>query len=186
MQVKTIDVLRDVRKTLSDSTKWTTGGYARDSGGEQTDACGEIAVSWCGQGAVYASGSARGMPTLQQVMYDDESGSGSDWARPLLDSLDIIAVRFGFDGFIDANDNGGRAEVLRIIDSAIAELEGQGDSCHRSIRSAAAPSLRGRPKVAIESSCAFTRQGPGGRRQHDASGNAARQFSIPPFNQHHC
>jgi hypothetical protein len=123
MQVKTIDLLRDVRKTLSNSTKWTTGGYARDSAGHETDACDEVAVSWCGQGAIYACGSARGMPTLRQVMCDDESGAGSDWARALLDSLDIIAARFGFDGFIDANDNGGRAEALRVIDSAIAELE---------------------------------------------------------------
>ena len=180
MQVKTIDVLRDVRKTLSDSTKWTTGGYLRDSANHETDACDEIAASWCGQGAIYACGSARGMPTLRQVICDDESGSGSDWARPLLDSLDIIAVRFGFDGFIDANDNGGQAEVLRVSTpplpnskpEAIPATNQSGQQSHPAPRTA-----EGRHRVVVRVQTAWAGQ----RRQQGASRNAARQFSMGPL-----
>lgn len=168
MRVKTIDVLREVRKTLSDSTRWTTGGYARDSAGHPIDACDKLAASWCGHGAIYACGWAHGMPTLGQVICDDESGSGYDWARPLLDSLDNIAVGFGFDGFIDANDSGGRAEVLRVLDSAIAELEARGKSRRRPIRSAVAPRL------------AASRRSPSSRRGRSyGEGRAAAATGCP-------
>ncbi len=121
MRVKAIDVLRDVQKVLSDPEKWTTGEYARDSAGRETDPGDKLAVCWCGQGAVYACGMARGMPTFRQLVRDE--WKGLDWAKPLLEFLDTVGARRGFKGLLDANDTGGREVVLSIIESAIAELE---------------------------------------------------------------
>ena len=141
MRIQAIEVLRDVRDLLSEPARWTRGEYARDSAGHETDPSDKLAVSWCGQGAIYACGVAWGMPTLRQVIRDD-STTGFDWAKPLLDALDTIGLRFGFRDFIDANDQGGREAVLRIIESAIAELESRAASRTRPDLSPRRPMVR--------------------------------------------
>jgi hypothetical protein len=121
MRVKALDLLLDVRSRLADPTTWTTGEYARNAVGRETDPGDPSAVRWCGQGAIYANGTARGLPALATIMRDD---SGQlDWARPLFDGLDAVSVRFGFKTLVDANDRGGREVVLCIIESAVVELE---------------------------------------------------------------
>ena len=127
MRIRAIEVLRDVRELLSEPARWTTGEYARDAAGHETDPSDGRAVSWCGHGAIYACGIARGMPTLGRIIRDDWT-TGFDWAKPLLDALDTIGLRFGFRDFIDANDRGGREAVLRIVEYAIAELESRAPS----------------------------------------------------------
>jgi hypothetical protein len=139
MRVKAIDVLRDVREVLSDPKKWTVGEYARDSAGHETDPCDGRAESWCLQGAIYACGAARGMPTLQKILRRDWD-PGADWAQPILDVLDVAAGRFGFKGLVDANDGGGQGAALQVIESAMVDLE----SCpvtidHRSTSRRATP-----------------------------------------------
>jgi hypothetical protein len=62
------------------------------------------------------------MPTLRKIIRDDWT-TGFDWAKPLLDALDTISLRFGFRDFIAANERGGREAVLHIIEFAIGELE---------------------------------------------------------------
>jgi hypothetical protein len=165
MPVKTLDVSSDVGKILSYSTEWTTGRYPLDSADHDTDGRDEIAVNLCGQGAVCASGSASGTGALRRVRRDDASGSGSDSWRTLPYSLDIVAVRSSFDGLLDTNDDGGRAEMLPVLDSVIADCDARGDTCHNPFRPAVTPRAAGGPGS------------PSSRRApSDGSGRAARRL----------
>jgi hypothetical protein len=127
MRIKVVDLLRDARARLSDPKKWTAGEYARDSAGRDTDPSSTDAVSWCGQGAIYASGSAQGMLSLEQIILL-ESHTDCDWAEPIFEKMNHIAIRFGFEGYMDANDQGGREVVLHVLDCAIAEFEARDPS----------------------------------------------------------
>jgi hypothetical protein len=122
MRVTSLHVLKDVRQILADPTNWTTGAYARDCTGREVDPSDRRAVRWCGQGAIYACGRARGMPSLRQIIRR-EASADADWARQLMEHLHSIAKENGCTGFIDANDRMGREMVLRVVDTAIAELE---------------------------------------------------------------
>jgi hypothetical protein len=106
MAVKTIKVLRAARKLVADERTWTTGWFARDAIGRQTQADDPKANKWCVLGAI------RKHCTEQDLLL-------------LWKPLDILADRRGWDGVIQANDRHGRKAALRVLDDAIAELEAQ-------------------------------------------------------------
>ena len=107
--VRTIDVLRAARKRIDDKSRWTRLVPARDRVGIPVDADDESARSWCVLGAVNAD------------TPDSVRGHESTWR--LTGALRIIAVRLGYDTIGAANDLGGHAVALSILDAAIAELE---------------------------------------------------------------
>jgi hypothetical protein len=95
--------LRDIRALLDDQGHWTKKAVARDEYGYSVEYFDPRAVSWCLLGAV--------------------------WSRSLFPVATEAALRSaaesrGWRILMDANDDGGHAEVLAILDAAIGSRDG--------------------------------------------------------------
>jgi len=107
--VRTIDVLRAARKRIANKSRWTTLVAARNRDGIPVDFDDKTACRWCAVGAIYAE--------VPRRIRMHES------FNLMTRALRIIANRLGYDTIGVANDRGGHAVALSILDAAIAELE---------------------------------------------------------------
>lgn len=110
--VRTIDVLRAARKRIEDPKRWTRMAFARTSDGTGVTSDCDAAAKWCLVGSLWKE--------------RRNFGLSADDTDPLMRALCVLAARLGdYRTLVDANDSGGHAVALRILDAAIAELEGQ-------------------------------------------------------------
>lgn len=112
--VPTIEVLREARANIEAPARWTQYQFARDLIGrpvacESADAC-----CFCLLGSIRRSMARHG---LSGFFSDTPNGP------QLTAALDVIAKRHGYRYASAANDCGGHAVALAILDDAIAELE---------------------------------------------------------------
>ena len=105
-----LDVLRAVRTLLTDENHWTKRQYARDTDGLPVRATEPEAARWCVLGA---TGKVCGIHPG-----DDEAEQDGSLYRQTFDVLNRIepwpAVK---------NDEGDHADMLALLDRAIASLE---------------------------------------------------------------
>lgn len=98
--VKEVDIIKKARELLSDPKRWTTGAGARDKHGDPIPVNSPMAVCWCMSGA------------LARI-----AGYSDAW-----DAEKLLHPNFpgGITGFNDTHEH---ADVLELMDKAIARLE---------------------------------------------------------------
>lgn len=110
-EANVLQVLRGVRRLLSDEEHWTKGARARNKIGWSVDASAKDAHSWCMVGAVEKVSAKKGRP-----------GKHANQLMTLVcDALaEVTCERHSF-GIIGFNDIGAtnHSEVLSVIDEAI-------------------------------------------------------------------
>ncbi len=108
-----LDELRGIRELISDKSRWTRDAFAVDAFGCLALSGGSDAVRWCLLGAA------------QRVVDESSCGTfeyeaGFSAVRGLLDRA---AVELGWKRATQANDIGGHAEALAVLDRAITLAE---------------------------------------------------------------
>jgi hypothetical protein len=97
--VKEVDIIKKARELISDPKRWTKGAGARDKHGDPVPITNPGAVCWCVSGAlVHVAGFSDGYDAEKLLL----PGGG------------------GITGFNDTHEH---AEVLELMDKAIARLE---------------------------------------------------------------
>ena len=98
-------ILQAARDLITPPERWTTGWYARDKDGAETDSKSPDAVCWCTLGAVN-----KFSPDIHQELEENEA-------------LRVLMVAMKTPWPSRFNDTHTHAEVLAAFDAAIASLE---------------------------------------------------------------
>lgn len=105
-------VLEEARSLIASEDRWTKGWYAMNANGRSCLPTAPEAVCWCAEGALAkASG----------VLYRTWTNSSDDTL--LWKSVRHASEQQGFDSPYELNDCSSHADVLRMLDDAIAWLK---------------------------------------------------------------
>ncbi len=118
--VTPLDVLRGVRDLIADQPRWTPHASAVNAQGLRVSPYSEDAVRWCVLGAA------------ERIRYQlhgrDIGGTEYLAVEEACSLLRTAAKRRGWRHVADANDVGGHAVTLEVLDDAIASAMAEAES----------------------------------------------------------
>lgn len=105
MSADALQALREARALIQDPERWTRGVLARDANGREVDEHADAAVCWCLEGAV------------ARVCAQSGCGFYEAWG-PVRSAAAFVPLA-------EFNDSHSHADVLAVLDKAIARLESE-------------------------------------------------------------